>query len=295
MAIISVLTGMADHVHVIEQRPDAKDVLIDPACPMAPPDEIAKWDASECEAMSVIMMMASKLHRDVILKHCTARKPVFKLFTFICDAHQSCDASHRHQAWIEFFSLRKAPNETYSAYMTHKEGLGARIEHITPEDQSRVEHFAELKLFSILFGLPYKDTVRQTLVTQGNLTLQQAREAMVHVDTGAKLHMASSELVNAASTVCCWRCDSPGHLAPACPHTGAIKDIIAKCNTAHKERKKKFKTLSSSSAATADTNTASDPLAPESASVAACFLTTAGPVSNKWLCDTGASCSMSSN
>ena len=94
IAIISVLTGAADHVRVIEQRPDTKDTkeitLIDP---IRPSTDVVKWDASECEAMSVIMTTASKLHRDVILKHCAERQPVYKLWTFICDAHQSRDAS----------------------------------------------------------------------------------------------------------------------------------------------------------------------------------------------------------
>ena len=97
IAIISVLTGAADHVRVIEQRPDPngtkKITLIDPIRPTTPVDDVVKWDASEREAMSVIMTTASKLHRDVILKHRAERQPVYKLWTFICDAHQSRDAS----------------------------------------------------------------------------------------------------------------------------------------------------------------------------------------------------------
>ena len=164
IAIISVLTGAADHARVIEPRPDPTDtknnVLINPTRPKSPADDVAKWDASEREAMSVIMTTASKLHRDVILKHRADRAPVFKLWTFICDAHQSRDASHRHQAWIEFFSMRKAPDESYLAYVACKEGLGARIDRITPVDQPRADHFAELILFATLFGLPYEDTIR---------------------------------------------------------------------------------------------------------------------------------------
>ena len=120
---------------------------------------------------------------------------------------------------------------------------------------------------------------------------------MVRVDTGTKLHMAT-ESAYAAGASCSWKCDSPSHLAPACPHASAIKDVVAKRNAARKEKtwKKKSKPSTSSpssSADAADASTSSDPLASESAGVAACFLTTAGPVSNDWLCDTGASCSMS--
>ena len=276
--------------------------MVDPARPTTPPDAVTLWDASEREAMSVIMTTASRLHRDIILKHRAERGAVFKLWTTICDAHQSRDASLRHQAWIEFFSSKKTSGETYSAYIARKEGLGAKIERITPATQSRADHFAELILFATLFGLPYEDNVRQSLVTQANLTLRQARDAMVRVDTGAKLHMANEESANAAGTANCWKCDEPGHLASACPHAGAIKDIVAKRNAAYKEKqynKKKSKTQTSSSsssttpAATANASATSDHHAPESAGVAACFLTTAASVSDDWLCDTGASCLMS--
>ena len=132
-----------------------------------------------------------------------------------------------------FFSTRKTPNESYSAYVARKEGLGARVDRITPVDQPRADHFAELILFATLFSLPYEDVVRQALMTYANLTLQQAREAMVRVDTGAKLHLAA-ESVHAASSSCCWKCDSTDHLAHSCPHAGAIKDIIAKPNATYK-------------------------------------------------------------
>ena len=96
---------------------------------------------------------------------------------------------------------RHVPNKSYSAYVARKEGLGARIDCITTVDQPRADHFAELILFATLFSLPYEDAVRQALTMQANLTLQQAREAMVRVDTGAKLHLAT-ESAHAASASC---------------------------------------------------------------------------------------------
>ena len=227
MAIISFLTGAPDHVRVIEQRPKAKGELVDPVRP----EEVVKWGSPEREAMSVIITTASKLHRDVILKHRAERGTVFKAMD---EAHQPRDASLRHQAWIEFFSSKKTSDESYSAYIARKEGLGARVDLITPVSQPRADHFAELILSATLIGLPYEDNVRQTLVTQADLTLQQARAAMVRVDTGAKMHMANTETVNAAGTSNCWKWDTPGHLASACPHTGAIKDIVAKRNAAYR-------------------------------------------------------------
>src|SRR5258706_6120064 len=123
MAIISFLTGAPDHIRVIEQCPDSANALVDPARPTAPADEVILWDASECEALAVIMTTASKLHRDVILKHRAERKPVYELWVKICDAHQSRNASLRHQAWMEFFSTRKGADEPYSMYIARKTGL----------------------------------------------------------------------------------------------------------------------------------------------------------------------------
>ena len=242
IGIISFLTGAADHVRVIEQRPNAKDELVDPVRPTSPPEEVAKWDSSEREAMSVIMTTASRIHRDVILKHRAERGAVFKLWTKICDAHQSRDASLRYQAWIEFLSWKKTSDETYSAYIASKEGLGAKIERITPVSQPRAEHFAELILFATLFGL--QDSIRQALETQADLTLQQARDVMVRVDTGAKIRLANEESANAAGASNCWKCDAPGHIAFACPHASAIKDIVTKRNISYREKlnKKRSKT-----------------------------------------------------
>jgi len=138
IAIISYLTITSDHIRVIEQRTNSAGVLADPARP-SDAKEANKWDASECEALGIIMATASKLHREVILKHRADKGAVYRLWVKICNSHQSRDASLRHQAWMEFFTTRKAPDESYSAYVTRKEGLGARIERLTPAAQTKAE------------------------------------------------------------------------------------------------------------------------------------------------------------
>jgi len=114
--------------------------------------EAGKWDASEREALGIIMSTASKLHREIILKHCANGEPIYKLWTKIYNLHQSRDASLRHQAWMEFFTARKMPDESYSAYMARKEGLCAKIGRLTPSNQTATERYAELTLFAMLCG-----------------------------------------------------------------------------------------------------------------------------------------------
>ena len=61
VAIISFLTNMADHVCVIEQCLGDKNVLANPKQPTNT-DDAMKWDASEREALGIIMSTASRLH-----------------------------------------------------------------------------------------------------------------------------------------------------------------------------------------------------------------------------------------
>ena len=165
MAIISYLMNTADHICVIKQHPDDKDMLTDLKRPTVAADT-KEWDTSKHEALGVIMSTASKLHCELILKHCADRKPVYKLWTKICSLHQSCNSSLHHQAYLEFFMMHKMPDESYSAYVAHKEDLYARISCLMPAGQSDVNRRAELTLTTILFGLPYDNHICQTLTTQ---------------------------------------------------------------------------------------------------------------------------------
>ena len=64
--VISYLTGTADHVRVIEHHWGSNNTLVNPARP-ADTTAQAKWDASEWEALGVIMSTASDLHLEIIL------------------------------------------------------------------------------------------------------------------------------------------------------------------------------------------------------------------------------------
>jgi hypothetical protein len=149
---------------------------------------------------------------------------------------------------MEFFSSCKTSKETYTEYACCKEGLFAKIDHITPENQTKAECTAELTLFGILFSLPFDDHIHQALMTQPNLTLDLVMEAMVCFNTGVKLHLADAESANVAHSAGCWKCDGPGHLAQDCPHSSAIKDLVA-MNIAY------FRTLPTSSVTSQPTPT----------------------------------------
>src|SRR5258706_5954389 len=111
--VIAYLTGIADHVRVISRCPNAAGVVCDLVCPTNAA-EAAKWDASECMALGVIMSTASKLHGKIMLQYSEAAGPVFGLWDKISSMHQSRDVSLHHQVWLQFFSTCKNADESYS-------------------------------------------------------------------------------------------------------------------------------------------------------------------------------------
>ena len=226
--VISFLTGASDHVRVIEPCHDATGRLVDPVCPTDAGEKV-KWGLSEREALGIIMSTASGLHHRLILKHRASGEPVYKLWTKICCIHQSHATSFRHQIWLEFFSSRKSPDESYAEFVWRKEGLLAKIDRLTPESQTKAERAAELTLVGILLGLPIDDHIRQALTSQPNLTLDRAKEEMIRCDTRKKPRHAGSEWAPATH---CRKCDAPGHHAQDCTHSGTIKDLVIKRNAA---------------------------------------------------------------
>jgi len=65
--VIAHLTGIADHICIIACCPDAAGIVTDPAH-LFDTAEAARWDASECEALGVIMSTALKLHSELVLR-----------------------------------------------------------------------------------------------------------------------------------------------------------------------------------------------------------------------------------
>ena len=99
----------------------------------------AKWDASEREALGVIMFTASATAN-------RTRLPSF-LWSKIRSLRRSAKADLRHEAWLEFLSIRKSSSESYTAYPILLDAAYVKIERITPENQTSVQCSEELSAF----------------------------------------------------------------------------------------------------------------------------------------------------
>jgi len=203
--------------------------------------------------------------------------------------------------------LHRSPTESYTDFCNRIDLGYAKIERITPSCQTAAQRGEELRLFAFLSGLPFDDHIHQSLTTQSDLTLTKATEACVRFDTGQRIHLAEADSANAARALFCWKCDSPDHLSRDCPHAGAVKDLIAKRNAASHSGggRRKYKQHPSTSgsnhnamsthSATANatsTHSAAAHASEESAGVATAFLIGSSPITDSWICDSGASSSM---
>ena len=149
--------------------------------------------------------------------------------------------------------------------------------------QSRADCSAEFTLFAVLFGIPHDDHIRQALTMQPNLTLQQLSDTVVRVDAGLKLHLVDAESANAASGSNCWRWDAPGHLAPNCPHSGAIKDLVIRSTMLIARRCSTVAPKTRPPPRLRRLPPHLTPLLLGPAGVATSFLSTAGPITDDWL------------
>jgi hypothetical protein len=185
-----------------------------------------------------------------------------------------------------------------------------KIDCITPADQPPEDRAQELKLFAILNGLPQDDPLRVSLIAQGALTLNGISAAMLRIDTGKKLAEAGTEQAHAAQGGSCWTCGEKDHLSRDCLHREAVQQLITKRKNAgggtHKSNNSnnnnnnnnKGKGKGTAAAAATDAAAASSTPKPqsqdtESAGVATSFLSDGSHVTHTWLCDTGASSTMS--
>ena len=172
------------HMHVILHKKDSASMLHDP---VAPTDAVKKerWEQSEAHAMGVIMGTAADLHFELISKH--AEGAVWPLWKAIKDKHILKDASLCHEAWMHLLSIRKVPEEVYLDMYRRVDEAHGKIDHITPDNQSKEMRSDEIMLFTILNRLPADDRLHNQLVAQKDVTLDDAYAAFLCVDRDTAL------------------------------------------------------------------------------------------------------------
>ena len=256
------------------------------------------------------MATAGKLHREAILKHCQDGGPVYKLYSAICAYHQQRDASHCHEAWMQFLALCKSPSESYTSLCRRVKASYFKIDCITPAGQSTEERGKELILFTLLSTLPHDDPLRTSLIVQKDLTLADTAVALLCFDTGRKLAKSSLEQAHGALGSSCWACGDKEHIQRNCPHQEVFQQFITKRKGAGNgssgryrrgkgRNDAKAKANATDAAATnantnaTNANTTNTDRTHETAGVATLFLSNESRVTDIWLCDSGASSSMS--
>jgi hypothetical protein len=162
---------------------------------------------------------------------------------------------------------------------------------MTPENQTKAERTAELTLFGILlFGLPL--IITSAKLSQPNGTELHARHGdggntPLRFDTGSGSTWPNAESASAAHSTVCWKCDTPGHLAHDCLHSGAIKGLVIKRNPASRSgnRNRRYKNRTTAHSSSSSATTAAAVIPEEPAGVVATFPTISSGVADDWLCD----------
>jgi hypothetical protein len=307
------LTGAANHVHVI-RRPKGSDGKFSDPTPPTDLEELLTWNKSERVAMGIIMATASDLHLELI--HKMSEEPAWKLWKAIEAQHQQHDASLHHEAWIQLFTTHKKATETYVDFYQQVEAAHQKIDCVTPTDLMPTQRSKELGLFTIINGLDIDNPLCLQLISQKDVTLGNAYSSFLHTDRGKAIKMEAIKSAHAALGRNCFLCRLADHFAKDCLHRDAIASLVTRRNGSSDSRGRRGRgrgnsfgsgnthvnAASSASSSgtnanstTNDSSTAKKSTTQETAGVASAFLSRDSHTADVWLCDSGASSSMSSN
>src|SRR5258707_6937423 len=212
---------------------------------------------------------------------------------------------------MHLFGHRKRPDKSYVDYFRRGDGIGGRIERVTPTNLTGLKLIAELLRFAKISGQPTDDTLSCQLVSQRNVTYDDVYAAFLHTDTDAKA-AAEVESANTAFILRCYRCLQAGHIGKDCPHGKVINRAVTQCiapnigfNNGNKGQRKKPHTPQgstssghvSANAASTSSGTSATPSTPnhETAGVASISHPLPPPHANHWLVDSDATIPMTNN
>jgi len=154
---------------------------------------------------------------------------------------------------------------------------------------------------ALLSSLPQDDTLCLSLIAQGGLALTDAAATMLQFDTSKKLGRTESEQAFTTTQGGCFSCGKKDHFTCNCPHQEAIQQLVAKRENASTSKSNKWKANAANAAnatttvGTTNATSGNATKTQEATGVATSFLSSEAHVTHTWLCDTGASSSMSSN
>src|SRR5258706_12266799 len=87
--------------------------------------------------MGFVAGTSYELHLELVHKH--EGRSVWELWKAIEALHVQKDASLRHKAWMHLFGHRKRPDESYVDYFRRGDGIGGRIERVTPTNLTSLQ------------------------------------------------------------------------------------------------------------------------------------------------------------